>query len=251
MDECNQSSRPAHVRSGLLARRFLSPQPTKLSTAFNRCSTYPYHRYLSPPSMPPKPDSKSPPRWPPHLTYLPEPRYHSSVSKEVHAIVCPSHTERAQPPLAPQKHPVAIQFISDPSHPAHGQFGLFATKKIPPRTLVLDYVGEIHCDDRPDSDYDLSLHRTVDHVSVGVDAQHAGNEARFINDFRSVKSKPNAFFQERRTERGELRMSVWTGSEAIKKGEALLVSYGKYWWRARGITGDEGLDCRETRESSE
>ncbi|KAI1797607.1 hypothetical protein LXA43DRAFT_256804 [Ganoderma leucocontextum] len=206
---------------------------------------------LSPQSMPPIPDSKVPPRWPAHLTYLPEPRYHSSVSKDVRAMICPSSTaKRTRPPRA-HKPPVAIQFISNPSHPAYGQFGLVATKKIPPRTLILDYVGEVHCDDRPDSDYDLSLYRTADQVNVGVDAQHAGNEARFINDFRDVKSKPNAFFQERRTENGDLRMSVWSGSETIKKGDELLVSYGKSWWRARNNTGREELDCGEKQGRSE
>ena len=132
-----------------------------------------------------------------------------------------------------QKSMVVIQRISDPSHPANGQHGLFATKKIPPRTLILDYIGEVHCDERPESDYDLSLHRTLDLISVGVDAHSTGNEARFVNDYRGVKSRPNVIFQERRTDRGELRMSVWSGSETIKKGDELLVSYGKSWWRAR------------------
>ncbi|TBU34967.1 hypothetical protein BD309DRAFT_60005 [Dichomitus squalens] len=203
--------------------------------------------------MPPKPhsNSKRPPRWPDHLQYLSEPRYHSSVPSAVRAIICPHSAGHAQPPVHAHKPPVAIQFISDPSHPAHGQFGLFATKKMPPRTLILDYIGEVHCDDRPDSDYDLSLFRTgtPDHVSVGVDAQHAGNEARFINDYRGVKAKPNALFQERRTEGGELRMSVWSGSEAIKKGDELLVSYGKSWWRARHVE-DHGLDGRHVQEHS-
>ncbi|KAL1951794.1 hypothetical protein VTO73DRAFT_943 [Trametes versicolor] len=128
---------------------------------------------------------------------------------------------------------VTIQLITETSHPACGQYGLFAAKKIPPHTLILDYIGEVHCDDRPDSDYDLSLYRTPDYISVGIDAQHAGNEARFINDYRGVKGKPNAAFQERRTDSGELRMSVWSGAEALKKGDELLVSYGKSWWRER------------------
>ncbi|RPD63232.1 SET domain protein [Lentinus tigrinus ALCF2SS1-7] len=182
----------------------------------------------------PPQSTRRPPRWPAHLEYLEQPRYHASVSSHVRELLSPTltrHTMSAQTHL--QKAPVAIQLISDPSHPARGQYGLFATKKIPPRTLLIDYIGEVHCDDRPESDYDLSLYRTPDHVSVGVDAQFCGNEARFINDYRSVKIKPNALFQERRTESGELRMSVWSGSEPIKKGEELLVSYGKSWWRAR------------------
>ena len=106
-----------------------------------------------------------------------------------------------------------------------GHFGLFAAKKIPPRTHLLDYLGEVHCDDRPSSDYDLSLYRTPDGlVSVGVDASAMGNEGRFVNDYRGIRAKPNAQFEERRVDNGELRMTVWTGSEAIKKGEEILVS---------------------------
>ena len=106
-----------------------------------------------------------------------------------------------------------------------GQFGLFAAKKIPPRTHLLDYLGEIHCDDRPSSDYDLSLYRTPDgSVSVGVDASGMGNEGRFVNDYRGIRVKPNAQFEERRADNGELRMSIWVGSEAVKKGEEILVS---------------------------
>jgi hypothetical protein len=106
-----------------------------------------------------------------------------------------------------------------------GQFGLFAAKKIPPRTHLLDYLGEIHCDDRPSSDYDLSLYRTPDgSVSVGVDASGMGNEGRFVNDYRGIRAKPNAQFEERRADNGELRMSIWVGSEAVKKGEEILVS---------------------------
>ena len=28
-------------------------------------------------------------------------------------------------------------------------------------------------------------------------------------------------------------MSIWTDGEEIKKGDEILVSYGKAWWRAR------------------
>lgn len=109
-----------------------------------------------------------------------------------------------------------------------GQFGLFAAKKIPPRAYLLDYLGEVHCDDRPSSDYDLSLYRTPDgSVSVGVDASGMGNEGRFVNDYRGIRAKPNAKFEERHGDNGELRMSIWTGSEAIKKGEEILVSVGE------------------------
>lgn len=49
--------------------------------------------------------------------------------------------------------------------------GLFATKKIPPRTHIIDYLGEVHADDRANSDYDLSLYRVLTAegaINVGV-----------------------------------------------------------------------------------
>ena len=108
-----------------------------------------------------------------------------------------------------------------------GQYGLFAAKKIPPRTYLLDYLGEVHCDNKQSSDYDLSLYRTPDGlVSVGVDASAMGNEGRFVNDYRGIRTRPNAQFEERRADNGELRMTIWTDSEAIKKGEEILVSTG-------------------------
>ena len=111
------------------------------------------------------------------------------------------------------------------SKQAVGQFGLFAAKRIPPRTYLLDYLGEVHCEDRSSSDYDLSLHRTPDgSVSVGIDASVMGNEGRFVNDYRGIRGRPNAQFAEKRCDNGELRMSIWTGSEVIKKGEEIIVS---------------------------
>lgn len=126
-----------------------------------------------------------------------------------------------------------IRRIADSLHPAYGQCGLFASKTIPPRTHIIDYFGEVHCDDRPTSDYDLSLHRFYDGTSAGIDADKMGNEARFINDYRGVGMKPNAEFRDGRTAQGELRMGVWSLKEPIKKGEEITVSYGKGWWKAR------------------
>jgi hypothetical protein len=93
-------------------------------------------------------------------------------------------------------------------------------------------LGEIHCDDRPESDYDLSLHRIQDGTSIGVDARVMGNEARFINDYRGIRNRPNAEFVDGRRS-GELRMGIWSAGEAIGKGEEIVVSYGKAWWLNR------------------
>lgn len=163
-----------------------------------------------------------PTRWPNEVHYISWMNYPSSLPSQLSLHLRPN------PPLThPQvQPPVIIRFIEDHSHPAYGQRGLFTSKKIPPRSHIIDYLGEVHCDDRLSSDYDLSLYR-AEGISIGVDASRMGNEARFINDFRGVKLHPNAIFQEYRTSSGELRMSVWSGANIIKKGDEILVSYGK------------------------
>ncbi|KAF6766220.1 SET domain protein [Ephemerocybe angulata] len=168
--------------------------------------------------------------WPSNLQYSTRPLYHASVSKEVKQFLQSSPSGTRSADNAPCR--VVIRKITENTHPAHGQCGLFAGKKIPPNALILDYIGEIHCDDRPESDYDLSLHRFPDGTSVGVDASRFGNEARFTNDYRGVQSKPNAVFTDYRTNTGELRMCIRSRQE-IKKGEEILVSYGKSWWSNR------------------
>ncbi|PAV21865.1 hypothetical protein PNOK_0182200 [Pyrrhoderma noxium] len=97
--------------------------------------------------------------------------------------------------------PVVIRRIENPAHPAHGQMGLFAHKKIPSRTFIMDYIGEAHSNERADSDYDLCLYRAQvedGFVNIGIDAAYMGNEARFINDYRGIRTRPNAIFKERR-----------------------------------------------------
>lgn len=86
---------------------------------------------------------------------------------------------------------------------------------------------------RETSDYDLSLMKTNDGVNVGIDAQYMGNEARCINDYRGVAERPNALFKQVRSDKGELRMSVWSGPKGVAKNDEILVSYGKGWWNAR------------------
>lgn len=130
---------------------------------------------------------------------------------------------------------VSIRRITAKGHPAIGQNGLFAARNITADSHICDYLGEVHCEDR-NSDYDLSLFRSREGISVGVDASQMGNESRFVNDYRGVKARPNAIFKETRTPSGELRISIWSATSKIRKGEEILVSYGKSWWRAR-ITG--------------
>ncbi|RDB28434.1 hypothetical protein Hypma_015223 [Hypsizygus marmoreus] len=175
--------------------------------------------------------SSKPSRWPPHLQYIQSSVFHPSVPSE--ACLEIRGGSSAGSPRHQHRPAVAILPISSSSHPANGQHGLFATRKIPPKTHILDYIGEIHCDDRPHSDYDLSLYRFQNGINVGIDASAMGNEARFINDYRGIMDKPNAIFSDVRTPSGGMRMSIWSAGLEIKKGEEIVVSYGKGWWKAR------------------
>lgn len=135
--------------------------------------------------------------------------------------------------LSPNVAWTQIRQIQERTHPAFGQLGLFAARKIPPNTMLLWYLGEVHAEHRDNSDYDLSLFKTSGGINIGVDAQYMGNEARCINDYRGIGERPNALFKEVSNNKGELRMSVWSGSKGIAKNEEILVSYGKGWWNAR------------------
>ena len=191
-----------------------------------------------------------PKNWPSGLPYLTAPAYSQSLSPHhISSIRVPPKDVLNIPANAP-KGPsslVKIAQITTISHPANGQCGLFAAKDLKPGTFILQYLGEMHCtssdpapdiDPHADSNYDLSLDREL---GIGIDADKKGNEARFINDYRGIAEKPNAEFKEiwdeRRKERG---MGVWTLPEGksgkgkgIRKGEEILVSYGRGFWAAR------------------
>ncbi|TRM60149.1 hypothetical protein BD626DRAFT_505659 [Schizophyllum amplum] len=184
-----------------------------------------------------------PSNWPASLRYTEAYVYHSSVDTAARGFIRGTTTTSSSHAEEPSRHWVAIRRISEAGHPAAGQYGLFATKKIPAKTRILYYIGEVHADERNESDYDLCLHRFSSGVSIGIDASRTGNEARFVNDYRGVRPKPNAVFtDERVASSGELRIAIWSGTDGIKKGEEILVSYGKGWWTARTQTGgDEEL----------
>ncbi|OAP59843.1 hypothetical protein AYL99_04845 [Fonsecaea erecta] len=166
---------------------------------------------------------------------------------------------------------VQIKPITDPSHPAYTQHGLFATRALAPSSFVVLYLGCLHYSSSsssdPASDYDLSLDRELD---LAIDAARCGNEARFINDYRAgVRPEgPNAEFRdcwiERRVSGGstawERRIGVFVLSpgkagragkdggrraRGIAKGEEIVVSYGKGFWKARQC---EGMGQSESKD---
>ncbi|KAL8393670.1 hypothetical protein RB595_003417 [Gaeumannomyces hyphopodioides] len=175
---------------------------------------------------PDKPTPILPKNWPEDIPYLYTPRHSPALTEsQLAAIRIPpaqAPAPAADGATAPGTIPrslrrgpcpaVEIRTITDPRHPAAGQRGLFAARRLEPGALVLPYLGEVHPgtaeppkEDGDDddgqqysyaeSDYDLWLSRDAD---VAVDAARCGNEARFVNDYRGVRgaARANAEFRE-------------------------------------------------------
>lgn len=204
--------------------------------------------------MPPSSNSRMPKDWPGEIVYLRAPSYSRKITNDAFKAIALSlcdlpSTEQARRTNGPYTN-VKITKISDPSHPANGQSGLFANQSLPPDSFILPYLGFVHDKSETDeaSDYDLSLDREF---GIGVDASKMGNEARFINDYRGVASAPNAEFRDIYVDIGnskaEKRMGVFVlsagksgkRSKGITKGQEILVSYGKGFWTKRQKPQDE------------
>jgi hypothetical protein len=97
---------------------------------------------MPPPSGKPKLKSE-PVRWPIELRYIHRLVYHSSVSA-VDRKYLETPPEGYAPPPASESvcSLVVIKPITYSSHPAKGQYGLFAAKKIPARTRMCEAVSE-------------------------------------------------------------------------------------------------------------
>ncbi|KFZ12339.1 hypothetical protein V502_07137 [Pseudogymnoascus sp. VKM F-4520 (FW-2644)] len=200
--------------------------------------------------------SSTPKNWPSHIPYLKTPAYSRALNPiQLKALRTRTSTAQDTPqtPLGPCPL-VRITQITNPSHPANGQSGLFAAKDLPPGSFILPYIGEVHGQGAAHeaSDYDLSLDRDTE---LAVDAARSGNEARFVNDYRGVPGveRPNAEFREG-WDGKERAMGVWVlpagkagKGKGIKKGEEILVSYGRGFWGARkeveeGDAGSKQVD---------
>ena len=181
--------------------------------------------------------------------YLSAPVYSQKLAAEtVKTLVLPKSeappTKQPWRVSAPHTH-VKVTAITDRGHAACGQHGLFARQNLEPDSFILPYLGFVHnrSDTNEQSDYDLSLDREL---GVGVDAWRMGNEARFINDYRGISTGPNAEFRETfvvgsKTERVMGVFVLGVGKKrptGIRRGEEILVSYGKGFWAERNSAQD-------------
>ncbi|KAJ3355116.1 hypothetical protein HDU83_004013 [Entophlyctis luteolus] len=223
-----------------------------------------------------------PVNWPPDVVYTDDYDLASVGLTRLPPIdtVTAARLKLEQFPPKPRAHPHArITRITDPRHPANGQFGLFATADLHCGQHVVDYIGEVirADDDRvKTSDYVLdfggggegiriSIGGSADaEVRLAIDGARVGNEGRMVNDFRGVpappdythksfakkksanpeyagfanKSKANVEFRcyINRSCCGEMRMGLFVcDARGIKRGQELLVSYGKGYWASRGL----------------
>lgn len=194
---------------------------------------------------------QTPPNWPPDITFLSCPQYSSKITSALlNAFHTPTPSTASHPKIPHQSPSPQVLIRPIPStapHPAAGQRGLFAARPLTPGEFIIQYTGAVHPNEDSDerSDYDLSLDRDL---GLSIDAGEAGNEARFINDYRSVAAGPNAEFRDvwvrmpdghvRRWERGIGVFVLPAGkagrkAKGIGKGEEILVNYGRGFWRER------------------
>ena len=107
--------------------------------------------------------------------------------------------------------------------------GLFARCAIPAGALIGDFAGQVKAQRVGDASRYL-LEVFCDPSSgmrLDVDAQHYGNETRFINDYSGVAQEPNVSFCVYRQPRtGEIAIAV-VSLTAISCGAELLAAYGE------------------------
>ena len=83
---------------------------------------------------------QNPTNWPRHVRYIDSTYYHASVLPAIRQQLqaLPSTTESSN-----SKRPkILIRPISNKSHPAYGQLGLFAGQRIAAKSQIIDYVGK-------------------------------------------------------------------------------------------------------------
>lgn len=194
-------------------------------------------------------DTTPPANWPPGVTYLTRSRLSPTFSKTHLPLLHDLPSSSSSKPT--NKHPqsqtfpkdlIKIKKITQEGHPAQGQLGLVALKKLEPKTKILSYLGVYHTRPHPESDYDLSVVRTLSSepgeqgpttIDIALDAARQGNAGRFVNDYRGIGRAPNCQFVDVVDSNGWKGMEVWTLEKGVNKGDELLVSYGKGWWAGR------------------
>lgn len=184
-------------------------------------------------------DSRSgqlPDGWPEDVTFLADYVWSDDVSAPLVKLYGGKQSQTDALERAPREAPptpcdaVFVAAITDSSHPAHGQHGLFARRCLEQGEHVLDYLGRVSEAENRSSDYVVDF---GEHSELALDGLTMGSEARFINDYRNTGRHPNVEFRLWRGQRGELRQGVFVCAKRVREGDELLISYGRSYWKAR------------------
>ena len=110
-------------------------------------------------------------------------------------------------------------------HPSHPGAGLYATRRWEACEVLGEYTGRVAGPEREGA-YVLALEPDVPPAdSLSVDAEAAGNEARFINDYRGIApAGPNVVFARTRLAGRPCALVVVT--RPVGYGEEFVADYG-------------------------
>lgn len=115
-------------------------------------------------------------------------------------------------------------------------YGAFAEQDIERGEMVCEYTGIVELEEKGDDnlylwDYPTVLKEKNKRIRFCVNAEKAGNYARFIN--HSLRKYQNVGIQ--MIPSRNLWHVVYIAQKDIKKGEQLLTYYGMQYWRDRKI----------------
>lgn len=109
-------------------------------------------------------------------------------------------------------------------HACYGQQGLYATKSFKRFDIIAEYTGVVVPKDKG-GHYVAILEDIAYEDSVGVNAETAGNEMRFINAFQGVGERANV--KMRTVYINTFPHIIVLCTEDIEEGEELLLDYGE------------------------
>lgn len=116
-----------------------------------------------------------------------------------------------------------------PGHFLHGQYGLFATQRFHKFDVIGEYVGKI-VGKNSGGHYVAALEDKSHEDSLGIDAEHWGNEMRFINSYMNIGFKANVTM--RTAYVNTFPHILIVAQEDIEVDEELLLDYGEAYTQA-------------------
>jgi SET domain-containing protein len=107
----------------------------------------------------------------------------------------------------------------------HGEQGLFAIKKFEKFDVIGEYTGRVVGEEILRGHYLATLEDLPQTDSLGVDAEHCGNEIRFINSYLNIAFVPNVTM--RTTYINTYPHLVVVCTREIDIDEEILLDYGE------------------------